>query len=117
MKFNLRRIIIFTPNVPMLLGYYSDLMRSEESSSYIDEDGKWGEIRNENINIAFHFGKKRFAKSVVYKLVFQISNTNKCKARLEKRGFRTSKMFSSGKIEFFEISDPDGNIIQFSNRK
>jgi len=114
MKVTLKRIIIFTPNVPLLVEFYGRLIEPE--SAYIDEDGKWGEVVNENVSIAFHNGKKRFTKVTDIKLVFYAADISKCKSDLEELGYEPSKIFSSGEIEFFNISDPDGNIIQFSNR-
>jgi hypothetical protein len=115
MKINLIRIIIFTPNVSLLLGFYSELLKS--SKTYIDEDGKWGEIKTDKTNIAFHNGKKRLARVLNFKPVFYFKDINKCRLKLIKRGYSPGKIFNSREIEFFNLNDPDGNVIQFSNRK
>ncbi|MBE2227469.1 MAG: hypothetical protein IAE93_09015 [Ignavibacteria bacterium] len=101
-------------DVPLLVEFYGKLIEPE--SAYIDEDGKWGEVVNENVSIAFHNGKKRFTKVTDIKLVFYAPDIPKCKSDLEELGYEPGKIFSSGEIEFFNLSDPDGNIIQFSNR-
>ena len=115
MKLLFKRIIIFTYDVPLLLGYYIELLKTKDS--YIDEDGKWGEILLPNINIAFHHGKIRKSIEKKFKLVFFSKDIPKCRLKLIKRGYLPGKIFSTGKLEFFNLNDPDGNAVQFSNRK
>ncbi len=112
---HLKRIIIFTPNVPLLIGFYSDLL--DEPESYIDADGKWGELILEKIKIAFHHSKKQFRDEINFKLVFYSDNVTKLRVELVKNGFKPGKVSGSKDLMFLNLKDPDGNVIQFSNRK
>ncbi len=115
MKAELKRIIIFTYNVPLLLGFYSKLLKAE--SSYIEEDCKWAELILPNINIAFHSSKLKRSSEMNFKLAFYDKHIKKCREKLIKKGYKPGKIFTSGKLEFFNLNDPDKNVIQFTNRK
>ncbi|MEO8513609.1 MAG: hypothetical protein ABI543_08620 [Ignavibacteria bacterium] len=111
---SLKRIIIFTRNVSSLIEFYLGLLDKPES--YIDQDGKWGEILCGETSIAFHLGKKRGSNEHLFKLVFYSDGIAKKREELMKRGYRTGKISRSGRLMFFDVKDPDGNFIQFSNR-
>ncbi len=115
MKPDLKRIIIFTANVPLLLEFYLELLNTDKS--YIDEDKKWGEIYLSNINIAFHHSKIKMDRHSNFKLVFYSRDIEKCREKIIKRGYNAGKIFTSGKLMMFNLNDPERNIIQFSNRK
>ena len=114
-NYRLKRIIIFTPNVPLLIGFYSDLIGEEET--YIDADGKWGEIISGRVNIAFHHSKKHLTDEMKFKIVFYSDDVEATRKELLLGGFKPGKIIKSNELMFCNLKDPDGNVLQFSNRK
>jgi len=113
MRFELRRVILFTPNPDVITEFYRDVIGLELVSS---EDG-WREFKAGSCNIALHSGNPSIGIRPP-KLVFYASDVAAARAVLVSRGAKgLGKVLSTGNFDMCNGKDPDGNPFQISSRK
>ena len=113
MRLDLRRVIIFTPEVERLAAFYRDIIGLRVLNS---EDG-WIEFAAGGCNLALHQGKSS-AGTRPPKLVFYADDVAAARALLVKRGAADmGKLTSSTTFDMCDGKDPDGNPFQLSSRK
>jgi catechol 2,3-dioxygenase-like lactoylglutathione lyase family enzyme len=113
MQFEMRRVILFTPNIDTMAEFYRNVIGLELVGS---EDG-WRDFKAGACNIAFHRGASSIG-SRSPKLVFYASDVAAARADLVKRGARgMGKVLSTQNFDMCNGKDPDGNPFQISSRK
>jgi len=112
-KFELRRIILFTSNMEEMTRFYADVLGLEPAGQ---EDG-WRDFRAGACNIALHDGKPVIGNRPP-KLVFYAKDVAAARAALIRRGAKTiGKVKSSATLDMCDGKDPDGNAFQLSTRQ
>ena len=113
MQIEMRRIILFTPNMDSMSHFYSGVIGLELATSERD----WKEYKAGGSNIALHRGKSSVG-SRPPKLVFYAADVAAARAALVKRGALVmGKVVSGNKFDMCDGKDPDGNPFQISSRK
>ncbi|MGQ0542207.1 MAG: VOC family protein [Blastocatellia bacterium] len=111
---NISRVIIFTPDVERLSGFY----RSFFALGVVGESGEeWTELNAGGCNIAFHkISEQPEIRDGWIKLVFGSRDVAAEKSRLESLGVAMSDVVEFGDIQLCDGQDPDGNWFQISSR-
>ena len=112
MKLEMRRIIIFTADMPAMTRFYRDAMGLKQLAD--DED--WKEFSAGACNIALHHGKPSLGKRPP-KISFYAADVAAARASLMRRGAAIGKVISAKVFDFCDGKDPDGNPFQISSRK
>jgi catechol 2,3-dioxygenase-like lactoylglutathione lyase family enzyme len=113
MKLELRRVILFTPNLEMMTQFYCDVI----GLSLVNSEDGWRDFDAGACNIALHSGFSSIG-SRPPKLVFYASDVAAARAILVKRGAKSmGKVLSTGNFDMCNGKDPDGNPFQISSRK
>jgi catechol 2,3-dioxygenase-like lactoylglutathione lyase family enzyme len=111
MKFQVRRIILFAKNMKTMTRFYEEqlgLTVIHRSDDFVDLDG--GACR-----IALH--RTGTPKPGRTKICFYVEDVSAARAELVKRGIKMGKDPGSGAgLKLCDAKDPEGNIIQLSNR-
>jgi|SRR5579859_2975194 len=116
MKFQMKRVILFTSNFDEMVRFYGEVLGLELVSS---EEG-WREFDSGPCRIAIHRGHrgKGEAGATPAKLVFYVEDVGVARTFLmEERKVTMGKIMSPGELEFCDGKDPDGNPFQISSRK
>jgi catechol 2,3-dioxygenase-like lactoylglutathione lyase family enzyme len=112
MQLEMRRVILFTPNIDAMVEFYRDVIGLELVGS---EDG-WCDFAAGTCNIALHRGNPSIGKRPP-KLVFYASDVAGARAELVKRGAKgMGKILSTDNFDMCNGKDPDGNPFQISSR-
>jgi len=112
MKLEMRRIIIFTADMPAMTRFYRDAMGLKQLA---DDEG-WKEFSAGACNIALHNGKPSLGKRPP-KISFYAADVAAARASLMRRGAAMGKVISAKVFDFCDGKDPDGNPFQISSRK
>jgi catechol 2,3-dioxygenase-like lactoylglutathione lyase family enzyme len=113
MQLEMRRVILFTPNIDAMAGFYRDVIGLELVGN---EDG-WRDFKAGSCHIALHRGNSSIG-SRPPKLVFYASDVAAARAELVKRGAKgMGKVLSTVNFDMCNGKDPDGNPFQISSRK
>ena len=113
MQLNLRRVVIFTPDVAKLAAFYRDVVGLE----VVGQEPGWIDFAAGPCNIALHKGTAVAGKRPP-KLVFYAADVAAARAALVKRGAKGFGAVKSAKtFDMCDGRDPDGNPIQISSRK
>ena len=113
MRLEMRRVILFTPNLGIMADFYRTVIGLELATS---EDG-WREFKAGSCNIALHHGAASIGNRPP-KLVFYASDVAAARAMLVKRGANgMGKVLSAENFDMCNGKDPDGNPFQISSRK
>jgi catechol 2,3-dioxygenase-like lactoylglutathione lyase family enzyme len=112
MKLEMRRIIIFTADMPAMTRFYRDAMGLKQLAD--DED--WKEFSAGGSNIALHHGKSSVGKRPP-KISFFAADVAAARSALMQRGAVLGKVTSAKAFDFCDGKDPDGNPFQISSRK
>jgi catechol 2,3-dioxygenase-like lactoylglutathione lyase family enzyme len=112
MDLAIRRIAIFTTNMPRMVAFYRNVIGLKQVS---DEVG-WKEFSAGGCNIALHNGASVVGKRAP-KLVFFAKNVATTREALTERGAKFGAMKSKNGLDLCEGKDPDGNPFQISNRQ
>jgi len=116
MKFQMKRVILFTSNFDEMVRFYGEVLGLPVVSN---EEG-WREFDSGPCRIAIHRGHRPKGESgaTPAKLVFYAEDVAAARAFLvEERQVKMGKIMSPGESEFCDGKDPDGNPFQISSRK
>jgi catechol 2,3-dioxygenase-like lactoylglutathione lyase family enzyme len=111
MDLSIKRIIIFTRDMPTLTAFYRDVLGLKEKSN---EPG-WKEFHAGACCVALHNGTSAVGRRPP-KLVFFSADVAVTREALVKRGAKLGKIKSKDGLDLCEGKDPDGNPFQISNR-
>lgn len=111
MKLAMRRVVLFTMNMPAMIAFYRDVLGLPLKA---DEKG-WKEFDAGGCGIALHNGASRIGARPP-KIVFWTGDVAAARAALIARGARLGKVMSGGGLTRCEGKDPDGNPFSLSNR-
>jgi hypothetical protein len=110
----LSRIIIFTPDVDRLAGFYKSAFNLGGIGV---ANSEWTELDAGGCNLAFHKVKETsHIRDCWVKAVFGSSDVTAEKERLEGLGIEMSGVVTFGEIQLCDGRDPDGNWFQISSR-
>jgi catechol 2,3-dioxygenase-like lactoylglutathione lyase family enzyme len=108
---SIKRIIIFTRDMPTLTRFYREVLGLKEKSN---EPG-WKEFHAGACCVALHNGTSEVGRRPP-KLVFFSADVAATREALMKRGAKLGKIKSKDGLDLCEGKDPDGNPFQISNR-
>jgi catechol 2,3-dioxygenase-like lactoylglutathione lyase family enzyme len=111
MKLEMRRIILFTRDMPGMTAFYRDVLGLTLRK---DEPG-WKEFDANGCVIALHNGPSRIGARPP-KIGFWARDIAKARDELAARGVRMTKLISSPGLTRCEGKDPDGNPFSVSDR-
>jgi len=111
MDLAIKRIIIFTKQMPALSRFYGEVLGLRQKN---DEPG-WKVFDLGGCDLALHNGTSVVGKRAP-KLVFFSANVGNTRDALLKRGAKLGKVKSKDGLDLCEGTDPDGNPFQISNR-
>ena len=111
MDLALKRIILFTPDMPRLTGFYRDVLGLRLK---IDEPS-YKEFDAGGCGIALHNGTSRVGARPP-KLSFATEDITAARATLITRGAKLGEVKSGAGLSRCEGKDPDGNPFQLSSR-
>jgi predicted enzyme related to lactoylglutathione lyase len=111
MQLTLRRIVLFTPDMPRLTAFYRDVLGLPLR---VDEP-EWKEFDAGGCGIALHNGTSAVGKRPP-KLNFWSEDVAATRDALVARGANLGKVMSGPGLTRGEGKDPDGNHFQISNR-
>jgi catechol 2,3-dioxygenase-like lactoylglutathione lyase family enzyme len=111
---DLRRVILFSPDVPALAHWYQEVfgLRIVELAA---DDG-WAELDGGGCHLALHGGGSRRTRDCGHKLVFGARSVAATRRALVARGAKLGPVRRFGKLHLCDGRDPDGNVLQISNR-
>ena len=113
MSLELRRVILFTPNLAAMTAFYRDVLGLEISNR---EEG-WADFNAGACALALHAGKSVIGGRPP-KIAFDAADVAATRAVLVKRGLVSAgKVISAGSFDMCDCKDPDGNRFQISSRK
>jgi catechol 2,3-dioxygenase-like lactoylglutathione lyase family enzyme len=112
MKLQLRRIMLFASDMDAMTKFYEEqlgLKVLERSDGFVDFDAGGG------CRLALHqTGTPRPGRT---KICFYAKDVSDARAKLVARGVKFGKVPGAGPgLRFCDAKDPEGNIIQLSNR-
>jgi len=111
MDLSLKRIIIFTNDMPGMTRFYGEVLGLRQTS---DEPG-WKVFEAGGCDLALHNGTSAVGTRPP-KLSFFSADVAKTRDNLLTRGAKLGKVKSKDGLDLCEGKDPDGNPFQISNR-
>jgi len=112
MTLSMRRIVLFTKDMPGMVRFYRDVLGLELRK---DEKG-WKEFDAGGCVIALHNGTSSPGKRPP-KIGFWAKDIAAARTALVGRGARMSKVMAGGGLTRCEGKDPDGNPFSISDRE
>jgi catechol 2,3-dioxygenase-like lactoylglutathione lyase family enzyme len=112
MTLSMRRIVLFTKDMPGMVAFYRDVLGLELRK---DEKG-WKEFDANGCVIALHNGTSSVGRRPP-KIGFWAPDIAVARAELIKRGAKMSKLMEGGGLVRCEGKDPDGNPFSISDRE
>jgi catechol 2,3-dioxygenase-like lactoylglutathione lyase family enzyme len=113
MNLELRRVILFTPNLDIMTQFYREVIGLKLANR---EEG-WHDFESGSCSLALHRGASSIG-SRPPKLVFYASDVAAARELLVKRGAKgMGKVLSTENFDMCNGRDPDGNRFQISSRK
>ena len=114
------RYIFFTNNVDRMVSFYRDLlgMKPVQPPKAMDYAAqKWVQLSSGGIEIGIHrAGKPGCEARNRNKLVFLVEDVGEERERLGIQGVRMGMHQVNSQFECCDFKDPDGNLLQISNR-
>ena len=111
MTLSMRRIVLFTKDMPGMVRFYRDVLGLELRK---DEKG-WKEFDARGCVIALHNGTSAIGKRSP-KIGFWAPDIAKARQELVGRGAKMTKVMAGGGLTRCEGKDPDGNPFSISDR-
>jgi catechol 2,3-dioxygenase-like lactoylglutathione lyase family enzyme len=111
MTLSMRRIILFTKNMPRMVAFYRDALGLKLRK---DEKG-WKEFDAGGCVIALHNGTSEIGRRPP-KIGFWADDIEAARRELVGRGVKMSKIISGAGLTRCEGKDPDGNPFSISDR-
>jgi len=116
MKYNMRRVILFTHNFEAMRDFYRDTFGLE----VVEEGEGWADMAAGGCNIAIHAAGPNVEIGPDFegphKIVFHADDVHAARADVIARGVAMDEVKVFGDLRLCDGSDPDGNRFQFSNR-
>jgi predicted enzyme related to lactoylglutathione lyase len=113
MNLELRRLILFTGNLPALTAFYRDVVGLPVAQR---EEG-WVEFQAGACGLALHAGKSVVGNRPP-KIAFYAADVAATRQALVKRGLAgAGPVKSAGVFDMCDCKDPDGNRFQISSRR
>ncbi|MCX7362038.1 MAG: VOC family protein [Alphaproteobacteria bacterium] len=112
MTLSMRRIVLFTKNMPAMIAFYRDVLGLKMAK---DEKG-WKEFNADGCVIALHNGASEVGKRPP-KIGFWATDIAAARQELVDRGAKMSKLMIGGGLTRCEGKDPDGNPFSISDRQ
>lgn len=108
----LKRIILFSTDVPRLAAFYREVM----GLAVVASEPGWVELSAGACNLAIHAGKSKVGHRPP-KIVFQVADVATARSNLVLRGFKDlGPVKSAATFDLCDGHDPYGNAIQISSR-
>lgn len=114
MGFTIKRIILFSKNVPRLARFYKDVFDLTVKGD--PGDRSWIELDAGACSLALHKGAPPKAAKGLPKIVFWSQDVEKTRQELAKKGAVLVKLKAFGDLQLCDGRDPEGNTFQLSNR-
>ncbi len=114
MKFGLKRVIVFSANVPILARWYASVFGMKILE--LDPKGGWADLDGGACRLGLHDGGCKRTRDCGHKFVFGVKDVAKARAEVVKRGGSFGAVRKFGKLHLCDGKDPEGNILQLSNR-
>ncbi|MBI1199473.1 MAG: hypothetical protein GC203_16550 [Phenylobacterium sp.] len=112
MQLALRRIIVFTADLPRLAAFYEQVIGLRA----IGHEPGWVEFDAGGCNLALHAGRPKIGARPP-KLVFFAADVAVARTNLVTRGMKgLGPVTSTANFDMCDGADPDGNPIQISSR-
>jgi catechol 2,3-dioxygenase-like lactoylglutathione lyase family enzyme len=112
LKFELRRIIIFTANIDEMTRFYRDVIGLE----LVETAEGWRDFAAGPVNLALHHGRATQGNRPP-KIAFYAKDVAAARAALIRRGATAiGKVKSAATFDMCDGQDPDGNPFQLSAR-
>jgi len=112
MPLEIRRVIVFTANLPALTAFYRDVLGLEVANL---EKG-WVEFSAGGCGLALHAGKSVIGRRPP-KIAFYAADVSATRQTLIRRGLSDAgPVKSTGAFDMCDCKDPDGNRFQISSR-
>lgn len=113
MKLELRRVVLFTPDLAGMTAFHRDIL----GLTPIEREDGWVDFDAGACGLALHAGAAEVGKRPP-KLVFHASDVAATRAALVKRGLkRAGPVKSAGHFDMCDFKDPAGNPLGISSRK
>ena len=111
MKLSMRRIVLFTKDMPQMIAFYREVL----GLRLLKDEPGWKELDADGCVIALHNGSSQVGKRPP-KIGFWASDVAAARDALVARGAKLGKVMSGGGLTRCEGKDPDGNPFSISNR-
>jgi catechol 2,3-dioxygenase-like lactoylglutathione lyase family enzyme len=111
MQLSMRRIVLFTKNMPEMIAFYRDVL----GLPLVKDKPGWKELDATGCVIALHNGSSQVGKRPP-KIGFWAGDVAAAREALVARGARLGKVMSGGGLTRCEGKDPDGNPFSISDR-
>ncbi len=111
MTLSMRRIVLFTKNMPGMVAFYRDGL----GLCLLQDEKGWTEFDANGCVIALHNGTSEVGRRPP-KIGFWAEDIEAARKKLVGRGVRMSKIMSGGGLKCCEGKDPDGNPFSISDR-
>ena len=111
MTLSMRRIVLFTSNMPRMMAFYGEVL----GLPLLKDEPGWKEFDAGGCVIAVHNGSSEVGRRPP-KIGFWAADVAAARDALVARGARLGKVMSQGGLTRCEGKDPDGNPFQISSR-
>ncbi len=111
MQLSMRRIVLFTKDMPGMMAFYRDVL----GLRLIKDEKGWKEFDASGCVIALHNGTSEVGRRPP-KIGFWAEDIDAARRELIGRGARMSKLMAGPGLVRCEGKDPDGNPFMVSNR-
>jgi catechol 2,3-dioxygenase-like lactoylglutathione lyase family enzyme len=111
MILSMRRIVLFTRDMPGMIAFYGDVL----GLPLVKDEAGWKEFDANGCTIALHNGSSQVGQRPP-KIGFWAANVPAARDTLLARGAKLGKVMSGGGLTRCEGKDPDGNPYSISNR-
>jgi catechol 2,3-dioxygenase-like lactoylglutathione lyase family enzyme len=111
MTLSMRRIVLFTKNMPEMVAFYSDIL----GFVLIKDEPGWKELDAKGCVIALHNGSSQVGRRPP-KIGFWTGDVAAAREELIGRGARLGQVMSRSGLTRCEGKDPDGNPFSISDR-
>jgi catechol 2,3-dioxygenase-like lactoylglutathione lyase family enzyme len=112
MKLSMRRIVLFTKDMPGMTAFYRDVL----GLRLVKDEKGWKEFDANGCVIALHNGTSEVGRRPP-KIGFWVDDIPAARQELIGRGAKMSKIMAGSGLVRCEGKDPDGNPFSLSDRK
>lgn len=111
------RVILFMQDVEESVAFYAEHFGFRPIPA-TRIPGEWAEATMGGLAVGFHQRAKMSSSSgaAMAKIVLHSDDIEGWHRKLKQAGLKVGAVISSGGLRFFDVKDPDGHIVQISNR-